>query len=74
MFFKNINFFSQNQQRAFLEILKDDILQLNFHTFIGSWTQFEELHGPFVNLRAHLPPKHNSPKEKYKIENMGKVI
>ena len=46
---------------AFLEMLKDDILQLNFHTFIGSWTQFEELHGPFVNLGAHLPPKHNSP-------------
>ena len=24
-------------------------------------TQFEELYGPFVNLGAHLPPKHNSP-------------
>ena len=48
---------------AFLEILKDDILQLNFHTFIGSWAQFEELHGPFVNLGVHLPPKHNSPKK-----------
>ena len=45
---------------VFLEILKDDILQLNFHTFIGSWAQFEELHGPFVNLGVHLPPKHNS--------------
>ena len=44
-----------------MEILKDDILQLNFHTFIGSWAQFEELHGPFVNLGAYLPPKHNSP-------------
>ena len=49
---------------AFLEILKDDILQLNFHTFNGSLTQFEELHGPFINLGAHLPPKHNSPKKK----------
>ena len=46
---------------AFLEILKDDILQLNFYTFIGSWAQFEELHEPFVDLRAHLPPKDNSP-------------
>ena len=46
---------------TFLEIVKDDILQLNFHTFIGSWAQFEELHEPFVNLEAHLPPKHNSP-------------
>ena len=59
--FKNINFFSQNQQKVFLEILKDDILQLNFHTFIGSWAQFKELHGPFVNLGVYLPPKHNSP-------------
>ena len=25
-------------------------------------TQFEELYGPFINLGAHLPPKHNSPK------------
>ena len=24
-------------------------------------TQYEELYGPFVNLRAYLPPKHNSP-------------
>ena len=47
---------------AFLEILKDDILQLNFHTFIGYWAQFEELHELFVNLGVHLPPKHNSPK------------
>ena len=49
--------------------MKDDILQLNFHTFIGSWVQFEELHEPFVNLGAYLPPKHNSPKEilKFKI-------
>ena len=23
--------------------------------------QFEELYGPFVNLRVHLPPKDNSP-------------
>ena len=38
-----------------MEILKDDMLQLNFHTFIGSWAQFEELHGPFINLGAHLP-------------------
>ena len=44
-----------------MEILKDDILQLNFHTFIESWAQFKELHGPFVNLGAHLPQKHNSP-------------
>ena len=50
MFFKNIIFFSQNQQRAFLKILKDNILQLNFHAFIGSWAQFEELYGHFVNL------------------------
>ena len=49
---------------VFLEILKDDILQLNFHTFSGSWAQFEELHGPFVNLGVHLPPKHNSPLKK----------
>ena len=35
--------------------MKDDILQLNFHTFIGSWTQFKELHGPFINLGVHLP-------------------
>ena len=46
---------------TFFGILNDDILQLNFHTFIGSWAQFEELHEPFVNLGAHLPPKHNSP-------------
>ena len=26
-------------------------------------TQFEELHGPFVNLGVHLPPKDNSPYE-----------
>ena len=38
-----------------MEILKDDILQLNFHTFIGSLAQFEELHGSFVNLGIHLP-------------------
>ena len=44
-----------------METLKDDILQLNIHTFIGSWAQFEELHKPFVNLKAYLPPKHNSP-------------
>ena len=49
---------------TFLKILKDHILQLNFHTFIGFWAQFEELYGPFVNLRAHLPPKHNSPNKK----------
>ena len=53
-------FFSQNQQRAFLKILKDNILQLDFHTFVGSWTQFEGLYGPFVNLGVHLAPKHNS--------------
>ena len=47
-------------------MLKDNILQLNFHTFIGSWAQFEELHRPFVNLGAHLPPKHNSPLLLYK--------
>ena len=47
-----------------MEILKDDILQLNFHTFIGSWAQFEELHELFINLGAHLPLKHNSPKGK----------
>ena len=47
---------------TFLEMLKDNILQLNFHTFIGSWAQFEELYRSFVNLRVHLPPKHNSPK------------
>ena len=46
---------------TFLEILKDNILQLNFHTFIESWAQFEELHRRFVNLVAHLPLKHNSP-------------
>ena len=45
---------------TFLEILKDNILQLNFHTFIESWAQFEELHEPFVNLGVHLPLKHNS--------------
>ena len=44
-----------------MEILKDDILQLNFHIFIGSWAQFEE---PFVNLETHLSPKHNSPEKK----------
>ena len=27
-------------------------------------TQFQELYGPFVNLRAHLPPKDNSPQQK----------
>ena len=42
-------------------MLKDNILQLNFHTFIGSWAQFKELYGPFINLGAHLPAKHNSP-------------
>ena len=42
-------------------MLKDNILQLNFHTFIEPWTQFEELYGPFVNFGTHLPPKHNSP-------------
>ena len=31
-------------------------------------TQFEELYGPFVNLRAHLPLKGNSP------NNITKVI
>ena len=49
---------------TFLKILKDDILQLNFHTFIRSYAQFKELYGPFVNLGGHLPPKHNSPKNK----------
>ena len=24
-------------------------------------TQFEELHGSFINLGVHLPPKDNSP-------------
>ena len=33
----------------------NSIFILNFHTFIGSWAQFEELHGPFVNLGVHLP-------------------
>ena len=47
-----------------MEILKDNIFQLNFHTFIRSWAQFEELYGPFVNLGAHLSPKHNSLKTK----------
>ena len=50
---------------TFLEILKDNIFQLNFHTFIESWAQFVELHGPFINLGAHLPLKHNSPYKKY---------
>ena len=50
-----------------MEILKDDILQLNFHIFIESWAQFEELHGPFVNLGVHLPPKHNSPFFKFEM-------
>ena len=54
-----------------MEILKDDILQLNFHTFIGSWIQFEELHGPFVNLGVHLPPKHNSPLKKWEENELG---
>ena len=40
---------------TFFEILKDDILQLNFHTFIGSWAQFEELYGHFVNLGPIYP-------------------
>ena len=40
---------------AFLKILNNDILQLNFHTLIGSWAQFEELHGPFVNLGSIYP-------------------
>ena len=31
-------------------------------------TQFEELHGSFVNLGVHLPPKHNSPKIKFPIK------
>ena len=42
---------------TFFEILKDDILQLNFHTFIGSWAQFEELHGPLVNKQMRLESK-----------------
>ena len=53
---------------TFLKILKDDILQLNFHIFNGSWVQFEELHGPFVNLGTHLPPKHNSPNIESKFQ------
>ena len=57
-----------------MEILKNDILQLNFHTFIGSWAQFEELYEHFVNLGVHLPPKHNSPILKLGLKDINDTI
>ena len=44
--------------KYFIYVLKGVYLSI---TISYPSTQFEELHGPFVNLRVHVPPKHNSP-------------
>lgn len=54
-------FFFQNQQRAFLKILKDNIIQLNFHNSVRfglKWGTYEDLK---ANFQAHLGLKHNFP-------------